>query len=344
MNRASALTALLVVGGLTSGCVLAEMTIRWLNRRPPAQVVRLLEQPQQFRPSLRHGEPVWKASADREHTDCAELHPERARILVFGDSVTYGVNLGAEQVFSALLETALNQSHPRPGFCVMNFAQPGFGFDQSFAVAEDEIARWKPALVLWESWGDMRKYVIVDQTAYMVNPSYIGASERLMVRPDGSLGLELVPVGLNRWLFDHSRLYEMLVLLWGKREAAVWEPLDARYERLAALVQGAGAKLVIYFGSVLDRPFADAMRIPPESEILEFAKARAVPLYYLAEQLRGEDYLALRMDPVGHFNAAGHAALARRFEPLVLHELPASSRADTGPSASLRRGSLGSVS
>ncbi len=324
MKSAPVWTALLAVVGILSGCLLSEVAVRYVNPRPPTQVVRLLEQPQPFRPSLRHGEPVWKASADREHTSCAELDPDRARILVFGDSITYGVNLDPDQVFTAILETALNESHPRPGFCVMNFAQPGFGFDQSLAVAKDEIARWKPSLVLWESWSDRRKYVIVRGTAYLVNPPYVSASERLRVRPDGSFGLDFVPAGPNGWLFEHSRLYEMLVLRWGQREPAALQRLDARYEHLKALVDAAGAKLIIFFATALDRPFAELAHRPVERDVLQFANERAVAVYHLAKELRGEDYRAIRMDSVGHFNAAGHESLARHFERIVLHEMPAS--------------------
>ena len=324
MHTAPVRALVLVLFGVASGCLLTEIAVRWINPRPPTQVVRLLEQPQPFRPALRHGKPVWKASADREHTSCAELYPDRTRILVFGDSITYGINLEPDQVFSALLETALNQSQPRPGFCVMNFAQPGFGFDQSFAVAQDEIVHWKPSLVLWENWSDLREYVIVRGTAYLVNPPYVSEFERLLVRPDGSFGLGLVPVGVNRWLFEHSRLYEMIVLRWGQREPASPARLAVRYERLKALVDAAGGKLVLFVATALDRPFADLAGDQRDSDVLKFAKNNGVPVYHLAEQLRGEDYLALRMDAVGHFNAAGHAALARRFEPIVVHEMPAS--------------------
>lgn len=324
MQTAPARIILLLVVGIASGFLLTEIAVRWLNPRPPTQVVRLLEQPQPYRPSLRHGEPVWKASADREHTRCAELHPDRTRIFVFGDSITYGINIDPDQVFSAILETALNQSRPDPGFCVMNFAQPGFGFDQSYAVASDEIARWKPALVLWENWSDLRKYVLVRDTAYLVNPPYVSPSERLLVRPDGSFGFDFVPAAPNRWLFDHSRLYEMLVLRWGQREPAPpsWS-LGARYDHLKTLVDANGAKLVIFVATALDRPFETLARQSPASDVVRFASQRAVPLYRLAEELKGENYLALRMDAVGHFSVAGHAALAKRFEQIVLRELPA---------------------
>jgi hypothetical protein len=73
-----AVLGFLVLLACLAGAIIAEAAFRSLNPRPPSQIVRLLDQPQPFRPSLRHGEPVWKASADREHTMCAEQFPDRA--------------------------------------------------------------------------------------------------------------------------------------------------------------------------------------------------------------------------------------------------------------------------
>ncbi len=315
-----------LLAGMAGG-VLVEVAVRIWNPTPPTQVVRLLDQPQPFRPSLRRGEPVWKASADREHTGCAERFPDRARILVFGDSITYGIGLAPTEVFTALLEEQLNAGRVPAGVCVMNFAQPGFGFKQSFAVAQDEIPRWKPALVLWESYGDDREYVIFDEAAYLVNPPYVGALARLAVRPDGSLGFNGVPAGLNHWLFAHSRAYEMLALRWGQVEP-VRPGFDERYRRLQALVDTAGATLAIYVATALDRPFAELARdtgaLPRDVEAL--ARQNDVPTYLLPRELIDEDYLALRQDQWCHFNAVGHRALAKRFQDIVLRALPVGAR------------------
>lgn len=306
-----------------AGAIIVDIAVRILNPRPPTQVVRLLDQPQPYRPSLHRGEPVWKASTDREHTSCAEQFPERARILVFGDSITYGFALAPTEVFTALLEAQLQGGQIPSGVCVMNFAQPGFGFDQSFAVAQDEIPRWKPALVLWESYGDDREYVILNETAYLVNPPYVGELKRLAVQPDGSIGFGGVPAGMNHWLFLHSRLYEMLVLRWGQVEPA--RPvLGERYQRLQTLVEAADAKLVIYLATALDRPFAELADDPRalQTQAVEFAQRNGVPAYVLPRELIAEDYRALRLDQWCHFNAAGHRALAQRFQDIVLRELP----------------------
>lgn len=326
--KAAGVAALLTLVACLAGVVIVEIAMRALNPRPPTQVVRLLDQPPRFRPSLRHGVPVWKASADREHTRCAEEFPERTRILVFGDSVTYGISLAAPEVFTALLEDGLNAGRGPSGVCVMNFAQPGFGFEQSFAVARDEILRWKPALVLWESFGDDREYIFLHGTAYLVNAPYLGAFARLAVRPDGSIGLTGMPAGLNAWLFAYSRLYEMLVLRWGQVEPATTiaagdPPGVERYRRLRALVDAAGAKLVVYFATPLDRPFAELAADPRELQrgVLEFARQHDVPTYVLPRELIDEDHLALRLDPWCHFNAVGHRVLAERFRNIVLREL-----------------------
>ncbi|MEO6030161.1 MAG: hypothetical protein ABIR79_25110 [Candidatus Binatia bacterium] len=226
-------------------------------------------------------------------------------------------------MFTALLEEQRNAGRVPSGVCVMNFAQPGFGFTQSFAVAQDEIPRRKPALVLWESHGDVREYVMFDEAAYLVNPPYVGALARLAVRPDGSMGFNGLPAGLNHWLFDHSRAYEMLALRWGQVEPAR-PSFDERYRRLKALVDTAGVKLAIYVATALDRPLSELARdtgsLPGDVE--ELAQRNDVPTYLLPRERIDEDYLALRLDQWCHFNAVGHQALAKRFEDIVLGALP----------------------
>jgi hypothetical protein len=55
--------------------------------------------------------------------------------------------------------------------------------------------------------------------------------------------------------------------------------------------------------------------------LLEFTEARAIPTYPLQRELIAEDYLALRLDPCCHFNAAGHRALVPIMERIVLRHL-----------------------
>ena len=130
----------LIVIGLGVGLAIGELVLRRGTWRPPVQIIR------GFGLHSVGGIPVWEQSDDRQNRACVEEHPERTRVLFFGSSITYGTDLTAAEAFTTALQARLNEVRPTPGFCVLNFAQPGFAFDQKFAVAQVEVPRYRPAL------------------------------------------------------------------------------------------------------------------------------------------------------------------------------------------------------
>jgi hypothetical protein len=309
--------ALVAVGALV-GVVLAELSIRVFKWTPPAQIVRghgLHEV---------EGVPVWQETADRHNSDCVAQHPERTRILFFGSSITYGVGLSAREVFTAALQEELNVAKPRPGFCVLNFAQPGFAFEQKYVVAKQEVPRYRPTLIMWEDWVEWRGYRMIGDAAY-------GTGD-LRVRPDGFIGMPHVPDALNRLLFRHSRLYEYLTLTLGEQieqRQGEWE-LPGWFNRhlgdVMALAASANARPVFYLAAPLERPFAETAAAPPDwhAPIVDFARRHGVPVYQLQRELVDQDHRALRLDPCCHLNAAGHRALVPIMRRIALEQLDGS--------------------
>jgi len=301
-------------GGVALG--LLELGVRSLDLRPPSHIIRL--------PGLHllHGAPVWYQSTDREHRDCVERHPERTRILFLGSSITYGFQLSAEETFTTALESRLNELRPTPGFCVLNFAQPAFAFDQKLAVAQEEIPRYRPALVLWEDWlSEATRFVFLGDAAYAV--------QSLPLSPDGFFSFPGMPDVLNRQLFLHSRSYQYLTLTLGNRSDDDAEAFRAfvkqRLTQMPKVARYAGARLVIYVATSLARPFADPLHPQRawQEPIFAMAKQMGIPAYSVAGELEGQDPAAIRLDVGCHFNAAGHRALVPVFERIVLEQLDA---------------------
>jgi hypothetical protein len=277
--------------------------------RPVAQIVRGHEL------HLEGGTPVWVESHGREHRACAEEHPEKLRVLLFGSSITFGSGLRSEEAFSAELERRLDAAHPVPGVCVLNFAQPGFAFEQQVAVARVEVARYRPALVLWESWGS-------GSTGYRMLGDAAFALRRYALTPDGFPRLARVPERANRALFLHSHLYQLVALARAERDADRDETTEIVRDWLPeapGLVASAGARLGLYLATPLDRPFAELVASPPswQTAVLGFARERGIPAFVLQQELAGEDYESIRNDPCCHFNARGHRALVPVFERIV---------------------------
>jgi hypothetical protein len=311
--------------GLLVGLAVAEIWVRVAKPIPRRQMVR---------GHCLHsvdGVPVWGCESDpsdvrRHNRACAEQHPERTRILFFGSSITYGSSLTANEVFTTALEGRLNELRPAPGFCVLNFAQPGFAFEQKYAVARAEVARYRPALIVWEDWVEWWPYSMIGEAAY-------GTGD-LLVRSDGFIGFGGVPDRLNRLLFLNSRLYEYLAFAFGERVAqspslseldTVSRFVNDRLLQVLRLARSAGAKLVLYLAPPLDRPFNESAAQLPDFHraLLDFARAERLPAYVLQNELADQDYLALRMDACCHYNAAGHRALVPIMTRIVLGEIDA---------------------
>jgi hypothetical protein len=302
--------AALVCAGLCAGVAIGEVIVRELKPPPRVQIVAAGG-------GLRDldGTPVWGTLNDREHRECVDEHPERVRIFVTGSSISYGVSVDEQAVFTTLLERRLNELRPNPGFCVLNFAQPGFGFEQKYAVARVEVPRYRPALFLWEGWPEWGPYRRMGNVAVNVRG--------YRLRPDGYVGILGVPDSLNHLLFDHSAFYRYAALATGglgsDPEANTLVPEQA-LEKVLSLATSVGAKLALYPSTPLDRPFAESVDFFDRA-YLEFARQRGVALYPLARELVNEDYRRLRLDPCCHFNAEGHRVLTRIFEPIVLELL-----------------------
>jgi hypothetical protein len=323
-----------VVFGIFVGVVLTEALFRIIKPRPPVQLVR------GYGLHTVDGVPVWEYTNDRYNRACVEQHPERTRILFFGSSITFGSGLTPEETFTTALEARLNQRRPTPGFCVLNFAQAGFSFEQKYVVARKEVARYKPALIMWEDWVEWMDYSMIGEAAY--------GTTGYFVRPDGFIGMAGVPDAPNRILFLHSRLYEYLTLTLGERvnrpydEASIFA--NSRLIQVPQLAQSAGTKLVLYLAPPLDRPFTEtASSLPDWHEVLiDFGQKHGVPVYPLQRELVEHDYLELRMDPCCHYSAAGHEALVPVMERIILEQLDGGQASPSTPRATSTRYAAGS--
>ena len=313
MRRLRTLTTVLL--GLVAGLVIAEGLVRWFRPQPRVQIVR------GYGLHLVGNVPVWEDTTDRYNRECPVQHPERTRVLFFGSSITFGSGLRAEETFTTALEARLNRDQPTPGFCVMNFAQAGFSFEQKYAVARIEVARYQPALIMWEDWVEWMDYSMIGETAY--------GTSGYKIRPDGFIGMAGVPDALNRTLLLHSRFYEYLTLAAG--EQIPRPPVDVearafaatRLPRVVQLAQDVHAKLVLYPAPPLDRPFSETVASPPDwhAILVDFGHAHGIPVYPLERELVDQDYLRVRRDPCCHYNVEGHRTLVPVMERIILQQL-----------------------
>lgn len=314
---------LLGVLGIAVALLLCEAVLRTGLVSPPRQIVR--------GHNLRSvgGVPVWTDGEDRFNRSCVDKHPNRQRILFFGTSITHAGTAGpAARTFAALLEKRLNELRPNPGFCVLNFAQPGFGPEQRQAIASEEIPRYRPVLVLdqdWDTeWGRCRLedpgYTEIDGAAFHVRG--------LGLRPDGTPGLAGVPDAVSGRLFRSSYLYQYLTLAYGEGDHRICEPgsgVLARQRDLkvfADLAHANGAVAGFYIVPDLSYSLRSTRPevVAQEQDIIAYGAAHGFVVHPLRPQLADQVVEKIRSDD-WHFNVEGQRAVAKVMEPWVLQLL-----------------------
>ena len=140
------------------GC--AEIAVRLLQPPPRVQVITpggtaTMEQPL----TDLHGVPVWRDVGSAARARCGAAHT----LLILGTSISFGIELPANAVFSAALQAELDRRAPGQ-WCVRNEAQPGFTLDSIMGLARERVPALRPDLVLLEL-GNLGSYTLIDGAA-----------------------------------------------------------------------------------------------------------------------------------------------------------------------------------
>ena len=227
---------------------------------------------------------------------------ERPRILVLGDSYAFGWGVEFEQSFSGLLQAA------HPEWDVRNAAVAGYGADQELLVLRRLRESLRPAAVvctfcdndLWESSAD---------DAY-------GRSKPQFVSLRGDLALRASHVDAS-WLSENSMLYAAIrKQAWQARfesatrdRASEWQMVERLYCAMRDELQGV--------------PF---VLVSEEPQWSAFALRERGVVHVDVREALGRAGVPTRFDVDGHWNAAGHAAVAARLGGELTSVLAAQSK------------------
>jgi hypothetical protein len=310
-----------LVGGLAGlGLFLAtgEGLLRWLNPTPRAQIVRDGEHmPLQE----RHGVPVWWSPQTERFWDlgCVERHPDAPRVMLIGDSIFRGVLVEDERNFSALVRQQAEAATGGP-VCVMNVSEPGWSFQQEWAVVQDLLPKLKPDLVILEAWSNQpESYVQVGDAAYRFGPVVRGSGDRP----------HLFEGPIDDLLFRRSRLWEYTTLALARSQKVgeveeVWGAF--LFDRVTPLVEAVtvgGGELLVVASPPLHQPFEATLAerqaaLVTEEEVGQVGNlGRAYAMFEawtqlygaawidLAVELKAEPVELVRLDECCHFNARG---------------------------------------
>ena len=92
------------------------------------------------------------------------------RIIALGDSVTFGLGVHASEAWPAVLQQSLD------GVEVFNLAMCGWDAEQSVSLAEEELHRWSPDLVIWGNFPNDVLPSFLMWGAHDKHPIFVGTS------------------------------------------------------------------------------------------------------------------------------------------------------------------------
>lgn len=233
------------------------------------------------------------------------------RVLMLGDSVTFGPGVAPEQTFSKVLERDLQAHDPSGRYEVLNAGVVGYNTVQELTLFREVGRRYHPDLVVLT-------FLVNDllDTFSIFDHQY---------DPQGSFA------SLKLWLRRESHLYRLAQnTYWqiagdARRTGGPIEPMRARSRledrqsqiaQLRDLVKASGAELVLalYPDNLHDRvsPASDGSVRSVREEMLAFGQRSGIPTLDLTESIGDirdprARQMRLREDP--HPSVAGHAAI-----------------------------------
>jgi hypothetical protein len=231
--------------------------------------------------------------------------PGRRRIVVVGDSFTFGEGVADDETYPSRLQELLG-----PDTDVVNLGVHGYGHDQMLVHLREEGLRYAPDLVLLGFYADdsernelrfrdyakprfrLRNGVLALEGSPVPPPARVLLRECLR-----SHLLDLLALGLSRLREPDPRARRMLT--------------EALLDEIRRASESAGARFAL-----VDLPAVDEIALVPavgrsEAELLEYASRRGLLVCRTRAELARLPLTGVRARPGGHYDATRQAAVAR---------------------------------
>ncbi len=246
---------------------------------------------------------------DREFSTDDDL-----RIMVLGDSMTFGLEADQDEIYPSLLEQALQQRLGSSEVDVMNLGITGFGTAQELLALETYEPRYRPQVVLlmFFELNDFENNITTFNNRFVPHFVPENGELRLVDRPSGWQRMK-------NFLRDRSTVFFFLAHRLKPTRELMRETQDLDradaiqltvriLDRIDRYARERGIVFVLFYvrDAALPADGHDAVRAFADRSGIAF---RDVPL--LGEQ---------RVGGRGHWNAAGHAAAATVVEEALMSE------------------------
>jgi len=125
------------------------------------------------------------------------------RIVVVGDSVTFGLGVDADAAWPRRLHNWLQRQLGRKAIQLYNFAVSGYDAHQVACLLEHQIAEWEPDLVIWGAYINDGDETLILNAQGLAGPVFIAPS----APPD----IQLLPAPLSQALLSHSAVWRRVL-------------------------------------------------------------------------------------------------------------------------------------
>ena len=244
-----------------------------------------------------------------------ERSPGAPRILVLGDSFTFGEEVGDDETYAAQLERML------PGAEVLNLGVHGYGHDQMLIYLQEEGVRYRPDVVLLGFLPDDMERNLLGFRDY--------AKPRFVLQ-DGRLDLRGTPVPEPQALIARepwrSRFADLLDMLWqgyrwrsGARPAEMRRLTLALLDAMAETARACGAQPAFAYLPV----YGEITRTDPgmttrERFFFNHCRERDIPAIYLRPAFERRMKEGAELKTYGHWSALEHRTAAEGMKEFLI--------------------------
>lgn len=265
-----------------------------------------------------------RSSLQRPHVRTSQqrrLRSEKFRLLVVGDSFTWGVGVYHDDTYGRRLETLLERMNPELDVELTLFSRPGWNTHQEYEVLADRIVGLAPDLILLG-------YCLND-----AEPLWRQGIEDLVEplkrrRPGNTVG---------EFFYRRSRL---VALVWGRLEnsrqtrafdsyyrklyeRAGWKTTLTALDGMRQLAWDAKAPLVVALFPVFDQPLdGDYSYLPLHRLVMNALRDRDIIATDLLPAYRGVAAVRLAVEPFTdpHPNELAHRIASQRLADFLVNE------------------------
>jgi hypothetical protein len=259
----------------------------------------------------------------------AEYQYERAtgkqRIVVLGDSFTFGEEVSDDETYSYDLQASL------PGTEILNLGVQGYGHDQMLMYLKEEGVKYHPDVVV-VGFAYLDIYRNIESFFAYAKPRFELASEGLQLTnvpvptPEHVLAEEAYrPKSLDLMMILREKLRWSL----GKNEVEARDVSRRLLDQIVATTRSIGATPVFVYLPVYEeiQPLPKSAYLltassPPVEErekyLNDFCQERDLPCLFLRSRFREEVRKGANFNAAGHWNAEAHNLAAQEIKDFLL--------------------------